>query len=765
MRLSRRCWLIALGLGLGLVGLTWRLWAAGTRGAEIANVLALPVSVVGALLTLVAWLRPSRPDTRTNKLCTTVDDLADTISGTEAAALIQLLDDVGDPHPANLTFDRMALVQWRNDGGSEQGNLAEISDYYQRLERGRLVILGDPGAGKTVLAVHLIRELLRKRLAARSISSPVPVRVSLSSFNPFPGGEDLDEVTDQDLVRRFDAWLSGELVGHNVRRRQAIDLVRRGWILPVLDGLNEMDSDTSRPRRAAAVIRALNATARPVVLTSQRHRYNQLLHTSTTNTAHDAETPPAFDDDEVAGSIPTLPQKYAVQDATTVVLNPLDPAVVRDYLVYLFPDPTHPSGIAAHWRATYHALNRAADPNTGSSPADPLVTALRSPWLLYLCRTAFADAAHGDPYQQLAGLAPGDLTDELMRRLIPAAVERHPRADGRRYHPDQVTTWLTTLARHLQQTGQRGGSSSDILLHELWRAAGPRIPRYVSAAALALFAALFMFMSFDIVADGNAFQTMNTGLVTAGTGLVAVMTGYVMTRKPVSLTRFDLNSLATRRGRRQLTSSLAIVLGWVLTSGLIVGFEGGLTAGLGVGLGIGPGIGLMLGVANGLRQTPSVISAPRELVRQGLTHDLGVTVGTTVAVGLGFGLTTDIVIGHAVRFTPMLSVGFMAGLAVALMVGFGYARGHGISPSPWPRYLVAMVILRHRKALPFRLARFLDWAYAAGLMRLSGVAIQFRHDTFRTWLTREPTTDLKLTAHHRAPAVVTNTGPVFNNSK
>jgi hypothetical protein len=30
---------------------------------------------------------------------------------------------------------------------------------------------------------------------------------------------------------------------------------------------------------------------------------------------------------------------------------------------------------------------------------------------------------------------------------------------------------------------------------------------------------------------------------------------------------------------------------------------------------------------------------------------------------------------------------------------------------------------------------FMDWAYEAGLMRLSGIAVQFRHREFQTWLT------------------------------
>jgi hypothetical protein len=61
-----------------------------------------------------------------------------------------------------------------------------------------------------------------------------------------------------------------------------------------------------------------------------------------------------------------------------------------------------------------------------------------------------------------------------------------------------------------------------------------------------------------------------------------------------------------------------------------------------------------------------------------------------------------------------------------------------VANSPWPRYLFAAILLAHRGDLPRRPAVFMDWAYQAGLMRLSGIAVQFRHREFQTWLaTRE----------------------------
>jgi Cdc6-like AAA superfamily ATPase len=50
--------------------------------------------------------------------------------------------------------------RFREVGGAGEGDLASVLEYYQSLSPGRLVVLGDPGAGKTVLALELIVRLL-----------------------------------------------------------------------------------------------------------------------------------------------------------------------------------------------------------------------------------------------------------------------------------------------------------------------------------------------------------------------------------------------------------------------------------------------------------------------------------------------------------------------------------------------------------------------------------------------------------------------------
>jgi hypothetical protein len=151
-----------------------------------------------------------------------------------------------------------------------------------------------------------------------------------------------------------------------------------------------------------------------------------------------------------------------------------------------------------------------------------------------------------------------------------------------------------------------------------------------------------------------------------------------------------------------------------VAGGFAGGFVVGLADGLVFGLAFGPALGVALGLAFGLAARPDAIDVPRQLVSGGIAHTTA-----RLAVGLAVGLAW----------------GFAAGPAKGLVFGllFGVASA---STSPWLRYLVACLLLARRRELPRRPALFLDWAYDAGLMRLAGIAVQFRHRDFQDWLTR-----------------------------
>ncbi len=97
---------------------------------------------------------------------------------------------------------------------------------------GSLLILGEPGSGKTITLLELLRQLLRRiedeagHGGGQSIGRPAPVIFNLSSWSPaFPLLED---------------WMAAQMsLQYQIPRAVGRNLLDRGMILPLLDGLDE----------------------------------------------------------------------------------------------------------------------------------------------------------------------------------------------------------------------------------------------------------------------------------------------------------------------------------------------------------------------------------------------------------------------------------------------------------------------------------------------------------------------------------------------
>jgi hypothetical protein len=100
---------------------------------------------------------------------------------------------------------------------------------------GLLLILGEPGSGKTTTLLDLARTLLER--ARGDIKERVPVVVNLSSWKKQP------------LIE----WISNELSEkYRVPRKIAHFWLKRGYLLPLLDGLDEIET-VFQPDCVAAV--------------------------------------------------------------------------------------------------------------------------------------------------------------------------------------------------------------------------------------------------------------------------------------------------------------------------------------------------------------------------------------------------------------------------------------------------------------------------------------------------------------------------------
>lgn len=697
-----------------------------TKGSDIATVLGLPVailSLLAAVVAIVVAVRPGRVEGDVS--ADAARRLAGAVRAREEATLARLVADIGETHPADVGFAQPALLHWRTDGGSDRGSLAQIKSYYQGLRRGRLVVLGQAGAGKTVLATTLVRDLaativdtpLSSQEAGRRVV--VPVRLSLPAFNLALGEDNPDNVPAEQVAKQLEQWLAGHLLTvYGVGETTGTALVTQGWVLPVLDGLDEMDPPGAWPAREAAVLRALNHPTpvglRPMVVTCRTGRYAQL--TGHFDLAAD-RIGPEIDHGGGSGG-----ETLVVQDTTVVSIEPLTVPNVIAYLNYRFPDPARSGGCEPRWHPIADRLATNADD-------DPLVAALRSPLRLFLATTGYL-TPDSDPNVLTRYTTTAQLDDHLFELLIPATTAQHPRRSGGHYSAPDVQRWLSTLAHYLNREDQAGRSGSDLQLDELWRIAGDRA-RYLAAAALTTASAAAWLMISRVgylVQVGQPHGVRAVSDVVVGVVVVAA-TAWSSLGRFVDLRRVDPSVLRTSAARRR------VVVG--LVSGLVVGLVGGVGVGLvngfAVGLVVVPVAGLMVGLMSGLMQElevrPAAIDLPHRLVSQGLVH---------MAARFTFGLTSGLAVGFALGLAGGLAGGFAGGLAGGLAVGLAGGLAVGIilmANSPWPRYAVGCLLSARRGGLPPYPAAFLDWAYDAGLVRLSGIAVQFRHREFQAWLT------------------------------
>jgi len=145
--------------------------------------------------------------------------------------------------------------------GPEQlrgGRLQDLHAVYGGLGSGRLVIIGEPGSGKTGAAVLLVLAALEHRRQVPSQDRrlvPVPAMFTLHGWDP--------------NIQRVGDWLAARLqetyplFGGKGGKAEAAELVKAGRIAVILDGLDEI-AEALRP----VALRALSqqASLRVVVL-------------------------------------------------------------------------------------------------------------------------------------------------------------------------------------------------------------------------------------------------------------------------------------------------------------------------------------------------------------------------------------------------------------------------------------------------------------------------------------------------------------------
>lgn len=763
-----RRWAVALiTLAAGATTIIVALRSPG--GLESATkVGALIVGLVPLTVGLVVWARRRPPTVAATSTVEQVDaaqrELAEQVlSQWRNEIAVRQLDDPG-PLAVRWRFTELDVVD-RTEHGTHQNPLRslisrgrhrftgrtdridEFAKEYRKLTQRRLVILGDPGMGKTTLALLLVRELL----AHADPCDPVPVLFSMSDWNP--------------VTESLDAWLTRRLAADYPVLRAAVfgpdaprSLVTRRRILPVLDGLDELP-EVIQPK----VLARLNETAgEPLVLTCRTTEYQTAV------AAHRGDV---------------------LTGGAVIEPSPLTPSDAARYITNCLPPRT-----GGGWRDLLTALRR--EPNSA------IAKALSTPLALWLLRKVYIEPCT-NPHELCDTSrfpTPSTIIDHLLDHLIEALIAGNPPRDNdsdhpfrpvRAWDPTDAERWLAFLAQHLNTTGTR--DFAWWRLHRTTTRSVATAAGLVAGLAMGLAAGLHDWLMYGLdagLASGPALgivfglavgfaagltvwhvvglivglHVLAAGLgagLSAGEPALGVAFGLaggapivlvvVMAIKGIGFMPATGPAYADLRLRGRMRSLTRTLTNWTdgrlvfrFMPGFTIGFAYTLIAYIAGGSPDTPVPGPVLGLVSGLvfgaaawlaigltewAATPVTNERPQTPMitfrrdRQ-LIYIKALTTGCTL--GIAFGIQ-DTLTGSSEGLTTGLTVAFITALAITLGVGLHQSSG---------RYLATTSILCAQRRIPLRLLSFLDDAYRLGILRQVGSTYQFRHAKLQDRLAR-----------------------------
>ncbi|WP_370418039.1 NACHT domain-containing protein [Streptomyces sp. QH1-20] len=564
---------------------------------------------------------------------------------------------------------------WATGPAGLEGQEDEIAEIFlHRIPTRRLVLLGEPGSGKTILLVRLLLGLLERR---GTDGGPVPVLFSVASLEPGPHGLHGQEDT-------LYTWMSGQLerdhrtladpappaYGDVSLARALLDNKR---IVPVLDGFDELPDE--RRRRAMAVVNGSLPLDQPVVLSCRSTEYRRMLQ-------HAAP----------------------LADAAAIELRPLDSAEVGEYLrATAYGDGARTAEAAAaveeRWGEVLGRLGGLC----------PLARTLATPLGVSLARAVYNPEGEPGPPTPTSSRGPAELLalttrEEVERHLFGAFIRAAYRPKPQRPCPwtyVEARRAFVVLAHHMRDnlTG-----STEIAWWELHRALPSRSARLLVAGSAAVAVAAVPWSVAGPAAGLGAGLTV---------GAVAVL-ATVQRRSPASRI-----SWSWRHSR--------VVPGTV--AGMVTGFAVGPVTGIRFALVSVLAIGFVVGFMTGLRPEP--LDAPAWSSPSGsLAHDRRTARRTmllwALAAGPVAGLIADLVAGRTAAVVAAPVVGVVTGLAI----GFG--------ETAWGLFTLTQVYLRIRKGTPRDLMAFLADAHSErGVLRRTGAVYQFRHINLQRHLEAE----------------------------
>jgi hypothetical protein len=653
---------VPVGVAVSSLVLSWAVFRADR--VEKAKGIS-PVSVADQLAEAVRrqWLEESRVRRLNDPYPLPVPWEAATEFDENGQYLTDTAHRYADGVPAACTAGPESLT-------ADDGDLARV---FGMVPSGRLVVLGDPGSGKTMLLVNMVLALLAP--AQRASGSCVPVLLSAASWNPT--AQDLHTWIAEQLVLTYPGLGEpAQSVGEEVNRAQA--LLAGQLLLPILDGLDEIPADVR-----GSAIDQINASLQSG---------DQLIVSSRPD-GYPAASGPAGD------------RVVVIHEASVVVLRPLSAMAAVDYLVR---DSEGPQS-ASRWEPVLAVLTASAT----SAEKPPVVQALSTPLALGLARVIY-NPRQNERMKSLPD--PAELCDtrrfpsrkdvekHLFDSAVPAAYRSGPDHSSR-WTAHQAERYLTFIARRLQD--QQAGIP-DIAWWALF-ANGARPTRglrwsftrpdykqaLVAAAVVIVVGLLFGFtVSPEVGVSGAAGISLVLGL---SRSLKPALTDLTAASSPGEVLVRDRGTF--------LTLSFA--------AGPLIGVAVDTIVGLTVGpahTGIGPGIGLTTGL---------VVGPAAFLVFGVLTSSPAYGFLSGVVIGIADWLVSWLLGQFMGGLTAQFISGALIGAVAGMLLAFRY--------SPWGAFTAQRCWRAIRGQLPWRLMDFLSDAHRRDVLRQVAAVYQFRH--------------------------------------
>jgi NACHT domain-containing protein len=564
---------------------------------------------------------------------------------------------------------------WASGPDDLAGEGSELAEVLARVPTGRLVVLGEPGAGKTMLMVRLVLDLL----ARRASGGPVPIMASVASWNP--SAQDLRNWLGAQLQIDHPA-LAGPPPPGRTEPTRAAALLASELILPVLDGLDEIPEEVRGP--AISRINDALRPGEPIVVTCRTQQYRDAIR-------------------------PQGGLEVTLRAAAAIQLRPLDADAIRSYLC---DDAAGPVA-KARWAPVLTLLGT----------EEPAGQALRTPLMVGLARAIYNPrpgelaGTLRDP-AQLCSPALADRTaveSLLFDAFIPAAYRNDPPG---RWKTQDAERWLVFLARYLERTI----ASADLAWWQLRQAAPPIVAGIAAGVAA------------GVVAGLVAGLAGGTGIGAAAGAVAGVVTGAVagIATAARGVTR-PSRGVRIRTGRVAAGFAAGLVAGLGVAVGLnaIPGEASGVGAVLLGGLVSGALLGLAAGLVFGFRAIPGDLAAAASpgvvLARDRRAARIqGLVAGTVALLVAGLAtltVWTFVFASSTLSWTDKLGLGLLFGLVFGLVFGLGF----NAVATAWPSYALTRGVLALRHRLPWQLMRFLVDAHKRGVLRQAGAVYQFRH--------------------------------------